>query len=140
MTIFRQSLACLLAAGAIAGPAGAWAAEPTGGALISGVYTASDPVSLVKAQWMWRGRNYCWYLNGWRGPGYYWCGYAWRRGLGWGGPAGWHGWRYDRGHDQGWHRGWRNQGNRDRNGAWRGQYRDQRDHNQRPEDNGHNPH
>ena len=38
------------------------------------------------------GHRYCWYFDGWRGPGWYWCGYRWRRGLGWGGGEGWHGW------------------------------------------------
>ena len=38
--------------------------------------------------YFWGGRNYCWYGGGWHGPGFYWCGYAWRRGWGWGGPAG----------------------------------------------------
>lgn len=38
------------------------------------------------------GSNYCWYPDGWNGPGFYWCGYPWRRGMGWGGPAGWNGW------------------------------------------------
>ena len=46
-----------------------------------------------KAQFFFGGRNYCWYDNGWQGPGFYWCGYAFRTGLGWGGGAGWHGWR-----------------------------------------------
>lgn len=40
----------------------------------------------------WGGHNHCWYGNGWHGPGWYWCGYANRRGYGWGGPAGWNGW------------------------------------------------
>ena len=44
------------------------------------------------AQFIWGGRNYCWYDGGWRGPGWYWCGYAWRHGFGWGGGSGWHGW------------------------------------------------
>ena len=39
------------------------------------------------------GHRYCWYDNGWHGPGWYWCSYAWRRGFGWGGVYGWHGWR-----------------------------------------------
>ena len=43
------------------------------------------------------GRHYCFYLDGWHGPGWYWCGYEFRRGFGWGGPEGWHGW-YRRGH------------------------------------------
>src|SRR6201996_4687486 len=50
----------------------------------------SSPVE--EAQFVWGGRNYCWYNSAWRGPGWYWCGYAWRRGFGWGGPRGWHGW------------------------------------------------
>ena len=50
------------------------------------------PNGIEQAQFIYGGRNYCWYDNGWRGPGYYWCGYAFRRGLGWGGGAGWHGW------------------------------------------------
>jgi hypothetical protein len=40
----------------------------------------------------WGGHNHCWYGNGWHGAGWYWCGYANRRGYGWGGPAGWNGW------------------------------------------------
>ncbi len=54
----------------------------------------------VGAPYVWGGRNYCWYPGGWRGPGWYWCGYAYRRGYGWGGGAGWHGWYYGdrRGH------------------------------------------
>jgi hypothetical protein len=65
-----------------------------------GVGAFAPPASLAessaveKAQFFWGGRNYCWYPSGWRGPGWYWCGFAWRRGLGWGGPAGWHGWRH----------------------------------------------
>src|ERR1700683_3884526 len=46
-----------------------------------------------KAQFFFGGRNYCWYDNGWQGPGLYWCGYAFLTGSGWGGGAGWHGWR-----------------------------------------------
>jgi hypothetical protein len=49
---------------------------------------------IEKAQdFVWHGRRYCWYDDGWQGPGFYWCGYAKRHGLGWGGGAGWHGWR-----------------------------------------------
>src|SRR6201996_7316455 len=50
------------------------------------------PTDIEQAQFVYLGRNYCWYDDGWRGPGFYWCGYAWRRGFGWGGGAGWHGW------------------------------------------------
>jgi hypothetical protein len=50
------------------------------------------PSDVEQTQFIYGGRNYCWYDDGWRGPGYYWCGYAFRRGLGWGGGVGWHGW------------------------------------------------
>ena len=55
---------------------------------------ATDLSSIKQAQFIFGGRNYCFYLDGWHRPGFYWCGYAYRRGLGWGGPeagAGHHG-------------------------------------------------
>ncbi len=58
-----------------------------------------------KTQWFWGGRHYCWYDFGWRGPGFYWCGYANRRGYGWGGPGGWRGWDHARGGGPGFHGG-----------------------------------
>lgn len=59
-----------------------------------GVFVQPDQPLLHEAQFfLWSGRNYCWYDLGWHGPGYYRCGYARRRGYGWGGPVGWHGWR-----------------------------------------------
>ena len=42
--------------------------------------------------YVWRGKRYCFYDDGWHGPGWYWCGYAYRRGYGWGGGRGFHGW------------------------------------------------
>jgi hypothetical protein len=119
MRIRLSQLPAIAAAIGLAASAGAVTAQPVDAPdahLIVGVYSQADPATLEKAQWMWGGRNYCWYPNGWRGPGYYWCGYAFRRGFGWGGPAGWNGWRYDRGWrgDRGWHRGW------DRRDHWRG--------------------
>ena len=54
----------------------------------------SSPVE--QAQFVWGGRSYCWYNSAWRGPGWYQCGFAWRRGFGWGGAAGWHGWHHRR--------------------------------------------
>ena len=51
------------------------------------------PTPLQEIQYyVYRGRRYCFHPDGWQGPGYYWCGYAWRHGLGWGGPMGWRGW------------------------------------------------
>ena len=60
-----------------------------------GLRAALGSLDIVeKAQvFVWHGRRYCWYDDGWQGPGFYWCGYARRHGLGWGGGAGWHGWR-----------------------------------------------
>lgn len=79
-------LAAMLALGtaAFAGPAAALSA---GGFAVPPV--ASD---VQQAQFAFGGRNYCWYDAGWHGPGFYWCGYAYRRGQGWGGGHGWHGW------------------------------------------------
>jgi hypothetical protein len=54
------------------------------------------PSDVQQAQFVFGGRNYCFYPNGWNGPGFYWCGYAFRRGLGWGGGHGWHGWDHRR--------------------------------------------
>jgi hypothetical protein len=68
--------------------------------LDNGVSYAGEAGQLEKTQYFYGGRNYCWYAGGWRGAGYYWCGYAWRRGLGWGGPIGWRGWG-----GGGWHGG-----------------------------------
>jgi hypothetical protein len=57
------------------------------------IYIAGDAApSLQSVQYIWGGRNYCWYLDGWHGPGWYWCGYRLRRGFGWGGPEGFRGW------------------------------------------------
>jgi hypothetical protein len=55
---------------------------------------AADAISLTeKTQvYFWNGRRYCFYPDGWQGPGWYWCGYAWRRGFGYGGAVGWRGW------------------------------------------------
>ena len=39
-------------------------------------------------QYIWGGATFCWYDSAWNGPGFYTCGYAWRRGFGWGGPYG----------------------------------------------------
>jgi len=103
MNTFKISVVSVAAFGLMAAAGGASAA-----ALDPGVYNRAQPVVLEKAQYVWAGRNYCWY-DGWHGPGWYWCGYGWRRGFGWGGPEGWRGWHYGRGpgwHDRGWHHGW----------------------------------
>src|SRR5689334_12191203 len=40
------------------------------------------------------GHRFCFYFDGWHGPGWYRCGFAHRRGLGWGGVYGWNDWSY----------------------------------------------
>jgi hypothetical protein len=63
----------------------------TGSALSSSL----DQLSLIeKAQFVFGGKKHCWYLDGWHGPGWYWCGYAKRKGMGWGGPEGYNGWKH----------------------------------------------
>jgi hypothetical protein len=54
--------------------------------------TATDRLNIIEAAHMWNDQSYCWYDEGWNGAGWYQCGYAGRRGYGWGGPMGWHGW------------------------------------------------
>jgi hypothetical protein len=74
------------------------------GAAQAGVPGAADAIAaaaengaiIEQVQFRWGGYNYCWYDDGWQGPGWYWCGYAYRVGLGWGGPVGWNNWRRDR--------------------------------------------
>jgi hypothetical protein len=102
----------------VAGASGGVQAEPSSQTpqLIFGVDRAGNQPMLDRVQFIFGGRNYCWYTSAWRGPGFYWCGYAWRRGLGWGGGQGWRGWRggpmgyrgrvYHRGHYHGHYRGW----------------------------------
>lgn len=53
-----------------------------------------EALALQHVQYQWRGQEYCWYEHGWHGAGWYRCGYAGRRGVGWGGPAGWHRWSH----------------------------------------------
>jgi hypothetical protein len=126
------------AATALAGGASAVSLFDAGDARLTiGVYDSAQPPVLEKTQWVWGGRNYCWYTGGWHGPGYYWCGYAWRAGFGWGGPWGWNGWRG--GWRGGWHGGWRDRDDwrwRDRD-DWRWRDRDDwRRHGWNGHDNG----
>jgi hypothetical protein len=85
---------------------------------MAGVYAPADQPALQKAQFLFGGRNYCFYDDAWNGPGFYYCGYAWQRGYGWGGPEGWHGWNRGgyRGGGAGYYRG----GGYNRGGGWGG--------------------
>ena len=59
-----------------------------------GLRAAIHSLSLTEnVQYLWGGRQYCWYDDGWNGPGWYWCGNYLTSGIGWGGGYGWHGWR-----------------------------------------------
>jgi hypothetical protein len=85
----RKILLATAAAAALAGAAIGAQAMPGQ----SSVGTAVDSLNLIEnAQFTFEGRRHCWYGRGWHGPGWYWCGYATRRGHGWGGPEGWNGW------------------------------------------------
>jgi hypothetical protein len=91
------AVAALASAGVLSGGSAALAAQPDGQAFFDiSAGAPAEPTRLTQAQFFWGARNWCFYPDGWRGPGYYWCGYAYRRGYGWGGPIGWHGWNWHR--------------------------------------------
>ncbi len=60
-----------------------------GGASTASAQTAffREPPARIEVH----GRLYCFAPDGWAGPGWYLCGFEHRRGLGFGGPPGWHG-------------------------------------------------
>jgi hypothetical protein len=84
----------LAAAASLFAASPGWAQRADAAHLVFGVDRAGDRPGLTPAQFVYANRQYCWYPNGWKGPGFYWCGYAMRRGYGWGGPAGWMGYSY----------------------------------------------
>src|SRR4051812_38303735 len=60
------------------------------------IRAASDDSNIIErvAVYVVEGSRYCFYFDGWHGAGWYRCGYAFRRGHGWGGVYGWQGWEY----------------------------------------------
>ena len=65
----------------------------TGFAGLASANAALSPIE--RAQFVWGGYDYCWYDDGWQGPGWYVCDYGpWVSGYWWGGPRGWHNWRW----------------------------------------------
>src|SRR5262245_52821249 len=57
--------------------------------------TGGDLIDQVAVRvYVHEGQRYCFYFSGWHGPGWYRCGFAFRRGLGWGGVYGWNSWSY----------------------------------------------
>jgi hypothetical protein len=94
---FISAAASALALGGVLAIATAQAGVPGGADAIRAA--ADNSAVTEQVQFRWGGNDYCWYDAGWRGPGWYWCGYAYRSGLGWGGPIGWNNWRW-RDHDE----------------------------------------
>jgi hypothetical protein len=98
----RNVLIGAVAAASLA--ATAVAAEPSSSPqLIFGVDRADQTLTATPVQFFYSGQQYCWYPGGWRGPGFYYCGFAFRQGLGWGGPVGWMGYSFRGGNY--WHGG-----------------------------------
>jgi hypothetical protein len=104
------AVAALLATPLAAAPA---SAAPVSPEALRGAVGFASPIETV--QYIYGGRNYCFYPDGWRGPGWYWCGYRLRRGYGWGGGYGWRGWSHGGWHG-GRHGGHRHGGHRGRGG------------------------
>jgi hypothetical protein len=94
MKRFKSMLALATMLGTATTLAASAQAMPVSGQL------GADAVNLnaiEKTQFMFGGRNYCFYVDGWHGPGRYWCGYAYRRGFGWGAArVAWLAWRRSR--------------------------------------------
>jgi hypothetical protein len=88
----RRSLIAVAAASVLATIASVQAQAMPRASLPAG----AGGLPVEKTQFIFGGREYCFYPAGWHGPGFYFCGYAWRRGFGWGGPVGWRGWRAPR--------------------------------------------
>jgi hypothetical protein len=87
-----RTLGLAIAAGAILA-----AAQANAGSFPVNTMTgaASDLVDQVAVRvYVHEGHRYCFYFNGWHGPGWYRCGFAFRRGVGWGGVYGWNNWNY----------------------------------------------
>jgi len=49
-------------------------------------------------EYTFNGDTYGWYDDGWDGPGWYIIGFEFRRGFGFGGREGWHGWKHHGSH------------------------------------------
>jgi hypothetical protein len=90
----RNVLIGAAAAAALLAPITAGAQPQGAPQLIFGVDRADQAPAATPVQFLYSGRQYCWYPGGWRGPGFYWCGYSGRQGMGWGGPVGWMGYSY----------------------------------------------
>ena len=63
---------------AIALGAGSAAEAAIGDGVLGGRGPLANATQIENAQFIFGGRNYCWYDDGWRGPGWYWCGNGWK--------------------------------------------------------------
>lgn len=71
------------------------AAAANAGVATNGPATAAEGLRVIdQVDFIFGGRKHCWYGEGWNGPGWYWCGYNMRKGKGWGGAEGFHGWKH----------------------------------------------
>jgi hypothetical protein len=87
-----RTLGLAIAAGAIVA---ATQANAGGFPVNSMTGVARDLIGQVAVHvYVHEGHRYCFYFDGWHGPGWYRCGFAFRRGLGWGGIYGWNDWSY----------------------------------------------
>ncbi len=89
----RKSVCVFAAAAGLCLAASSVQALPVTSSSIVGAAQSSNIIEKT-AVYIVEGRRYCFYFNGWHGPGWYRCGFARRRGLGWGGVYGWRGWEY----------------------------------------------
>jgi hypothetical protein len=98
----------LLAGVSCAGFAGGAQAAPQIGAAVLDESTPSALLQdvAIKVRY-YAGHRYCFYFDGWHGAGWYRCGWAWRRGFGWGGVYGWNNWEYGPAARRFGHRGFR---------------------------------
>jgi hypothetical protein len=120
----KNQLIAFIASAAVAGSITIANAMPAGPAAQELRHKSANE-NILQTQYNWGGNRYCWYDYGWNGPGFYWCGYAARRGYGWGGPRGWHHWDRPGHRDRGDHRVYRG-GDRDRGDYNRGRGGDHR--------------
>src|SRR5215218_4718705 len=89
----RKSLYLVVAAATLCLAGNTLQALPITAGAVKGALDATNMVEQT-AVYVVEGRRFCFYFDGWHGAGWYRCGFANRRGLGWGGVYGWRGWEY----------------------------------------------
>lgn len=74
--------------------AGAMVAALISAAPVQAQNRPDGAIRVAEVPFMFGGHRHCWADDGWHGPGFYWCGFEHRKGRGWGGPDGYHGWHH----------------------------------------------